>query len=764
MSAIHVFALLTLLALTATLPARAQSPLFVAPTDLAPDVPTAFPRFHFGGADEQARLLNRYLWHHFHNRLGHGLVLFNREYLLKADMWMAGAAVAQRGGHSIQEVHREDLNQIRVHPDGYVDTHQHFSHAYDFGWPFPLWTQSGRGPDEVRGVTAGWHFQTRRPAHGGWVYDALQAWNRPEYWQETATRGWGLHNVRSLGIVDERWRLETVGASPAIETPEGMTIDAFNAPILQLRWKRSGEAPTGSLPYIEWMREGDADYAPERRVLFDRGSAHWEHITGVRHSIVYMHRHPLWQGTIRRMRIQLAPGESGVTFDVDSFFTAYKTRHTINNPVYILAAWEYFRWTGDVAFLREHANRIRKALSYQETVMGGRRHNLIRNEWPGHDGRTGWVTRPDGTKQMRPGRAMGSNYFDLLPFGGEDAYATNQYHASLLAVADMEEAVRARPEWGVPLGAAAKDPADLRAHAAAVRRKANRRFWNAETGRFVACIDRDGVARDFGFTFLNLDAIWYGLATPRRARAIMDWITGRRIVAGDTSTGADIYRWRFGPRATTRRNVEWYKSAWWAPESIAFGGQIQDGGAVLGFAFYDLWARLQVLGPDDAWQRLTELLAWDKEVHEAGGYRAYYASGKRGTTLQGGGTAGGIGIDFEFFESSLPPTIVVRGFLGIEPTADALRIRPRLPRAVPSMGIAGLRYRGSDLDVRASRDEIAVHLAQAPREPLRVDLGGRWLLNGAGEPAAAFAIEKAGVHRFTPAPRGGAAGVRGRRR
>ena len=138
----------------------------------------------------------------------------------------------------------------------------------------------------------------------------------------------------------------------------------------------------------------------------------------------------------------------------------------------------------------------------------------------------------------------------------------------------------------------------------------------------------------------------------------MEWIAGRRIVAGDTSQGADIYHWRFGPRATTLRNLDWYGQGWHGPESIPWGGQVQDGGAVLGFSFYDLWARLKVLGPDDCWQRLLEILAWEKDVQSAGGYRKYYEGGKRGTTLQGGGTAGGLGIDYEFYESSLVPSIV----------------------------------------------------------------------------------------------------------
>jgi len=46
-----------------------------------------------------------------------------------------------------------------------------------------------------------------------------------------------------------------------------------------------------------------------------------------------------------------------------------------------------------------------------------------------------------------------------------------------------------------------------------------------------------------------------GMARPDQAAAILDWIDGRRDVAGDTSRRADIYHWRFGPRSTTKRSV-----------------------------------------------------------------------------------------------------------------------------------------------------------------------------------------------------------------
>ena len=102
--------------------------------------------------------------------------------------------------------------------------------------------------------------------------------------------------------------------------------------------------------------------------------------------------------------------------------------------------------------------------------------------------------------------------------------------------------------------------------------------------------DLSGSSYDHGFTFVNLEAIAYGMASEDQAEKILDWLDGKRIVAGDTATGTDTYHWQFTPRATTRRNVETYVWAWSAPEAIEFGGQVQDGGAVLGFSYYDLMA------------------------------------------------------------------------------------------------------------------------------------------------------------------------------
>lgn len=712
----------------------------------APEVPAApegFTTFEFEGAPDQAATLNGFTWYHFHTRGGNGPVLFNKEYLTTADLWL-NEARPRETEQLIQAVHRGNLLEMQLDPEGYVHTHQHFSHAHDEGWPFPLWTQSGAGSAGVLGQTAGWHFQPVE-AVPGWVKGYLEGWNDPRWYGDGAVTSWTVEGATSSGIVNNRWHIEPAGAQAILISPDGVNIDAFQAPFLQLRWQRSGTPQTQAPPYIEWLREGDAEYSAERRMHFypEKMALSTEFF----HSIMPMHRHPLWQGKITRMRLVLAPGEADVSFDIDSFFTVYDTRHTINNPIYILASWNYFRWTGDIAFLRSQINRMRTALRYQQTELGGLEHNFIRVTWPGHDGIPGYTTGPNGEKTIRGGHGIGNNYWDIMPYGGDDMYATSQYYAATLAMAEAEEAIEKHPGWSMSLGTLRLDPRELREHAEAVKRRANQKFWNETTGRFVGSIDVEGRAYDYGHSFLNLDAIWYGIATDEHAQSILSWLTGERVVEGDTSQGPDIYHWRFGPRATTLRNVEWYGQGWTAPESLAFGDQVQDGGAVLGFTFYDLWARLKYLGADNAWQRLSEILAWEAEVKAEGGYRAYYAPEKARGSLQGGGTPGGLGIDHEFYESSLLPAIVPFGFLGLSPGADTLHLAPKVPAAIPSITARNVRYRGVTLNVTAKAGEILVEVKQAPVLPFKMSAGTEWSLEG-GATGAPVTVSASGIYRW----------------
>ena len=160
---------------------------------------------------------------------------------------------------------------------------------------------------------------------------------------------------------------------------------------------------------------------------------------------------------------------------------------------------------------------------------------------------------------------------------------------------------------------------------------------------------------------------------------------------------------------------------------------MQDGGAVLGFSFYDVMGRIKTRGADDAWARLMEIREWDEEVSAYGGYRKYYGDGKGGTTLQGGGTAGGIGIDFEFTESSMLSAVVPFGFMGLNPDGQVLNIKPNLPEACPRMTVRNLLYCGVRMDVTVSEDRVKIIVHEAPAKPLTAVFKEKeYKLNGVG--------------------------------
>jgi hypothetical protein len=249
----------------------------------------------------------------------------------------------------------------------------------------------------------------------------------------------------------------------------------------------------------------------------------------------------------------------------------------------------------------------------------------------------------------------------------------------------------------------AYDPVDLHRHATDVKRAFGERFWNPATGRF-GTVDLDNNLHDYGFTFLNNEAVVFGLATVEQSKSIHAWINGSRTVEGDTSVGSDIYHWRFGPRSTTLRNIDYYFWGWSNPETVTWGHQVQDGGAVLGWSYYDLMARLKTAGPDNAAARLNEISRWFDDTQAEGGYRSYYGKDATRGSLQGGGTAGGLGLDREFYESVLMPQVMLYGFLGFLPTADGFAIDPRLPKNWPELTITRIHLHNHVLDITATRD------------------------------------------------------------
>ena len=659
-------------------------------------IPSDFPTFSVPGHEAEMRSIRQMYWlHNEHN--GPAATLWD-VWMVSPSLWPAlestGFAENRRRAWD------STLSSRIVDKDGFVSVHQHASIAHPLGWPFPFWTQGSGG--------IGWHFSFKDTVGEPWRPSELNTHD-----------GWRIEGAKDDGIGEDGWDLTLTEPKASITAP-AHAIDPFNAPFLQIRWKAIGLG--SAQPYIEWTTKDNPEFGPDRRFYFDPTDGN-----NVVHNAIPMYKSPAWMDEeIEQLRVGFGNAKPGAKVTVRALFTQYDTRHDINSQCFVRGCTKYFEWTRDINFLRRNINRMRLAMRFVMTEHDALERKYVYNTWVGHDGRSGLGFDKDGNKQILSGHGIGDNYWDLIPFGAKDCYASILYYEALHCMARIERVVREHPEWNVPVSESAFDPDILIRHAAEVKAEGNKLFWNSDTGRFVPGIDMDDKTHDYGLTSLNMEAIYYDFATPEHAKSILSWLDGDRTVDGDTSTGADIYHWRFAPRATTRRNVEFYFWAWSGPETIPWGGQVQDGGAVLGFSYHDLMARLRVLGPDDAAARLEEIIKWFDEVQAAGGYRKYY-DGSREGTLQGGGTAGGLGLDCEFMESVLVPQVMIDGFMGFEPLADGFRLEPKLPSGWPELKIDRISFHDYALAIRAANDAIEVTNDVRTDEPCVVRLSeGEW--------------------------------------
>ncbi len=678
-------------------------------TASATPIPEDFPRFVVPGYEHEMESLRALYWLHY-EPAGPLIPLWD-EWMPMSTLWPAVGAGPQLNAMCGRWA--QALADRKFNAEGYVLTQQHDGPAHAEGWPFPLWMQAG-------GI--GWHFR----GTGVSGYDAPPA--TPEGWTVTGGRG---------GEIGEKgWIVDLTEPGATLQTPP-FNVDAKSGPWLRLNWWATGIDHARC--FVEWTTEDQPEFAPDARAYFTAATPTGQSLTAPpmgpkaaaelatsvveTRTMIPVYRIPAWKGKITGLRIHFDnAGEAGLV--IKSFHTACDTRHNINDSNFIRGCHDYFLWTGDITFLREQIGRMRTAMRFIMNEFDTRRRKCVYTTWPGHEGRSGVRVAPDGTKTIVRGEGIGSNYWDLLPFGGEDALATIYYYDAVLNLAAIEEEILRHPQWCVATGAEAFDPADLRNHAQEVKEYGTKRFWNGATGRF-GTVDLDGVLHDYGFTFLNNEAVYYHFATPEQAASIHDWISGRRIVEGDTATGEDIYHWRFGPRSTTKRNLDYYFWGWSSPESIPWGYMVQDGGAVLGWSYHDLMARLMTDGPDDAWKRLKEILAWFDETQAAGGYREYYKDPSRGS-MQGGNVAGGLGLDKEFFESILVPQVMLYGFLGFHPTAEGFSVEPRLPKDWPELTITRIHLKGRVIDVSVRGETVNVMREATDRDPLNVSAPNGW--------------------------------------
>ncbi len=356
----------------------------------------------------------------------------------------------------------------------------------------------------------------------------------------------------------------------------------------------------------------------------------------------------------------------------------FHNRHYVNNACYINGMVHYCLQTGDEAFLQHvcavtgktNLEKLRLAMRYQLENLGGANGVLT-------------ITDPEvqGLASSKSG-----NYWDYFKFGHQAAYDNAEFYRSLFSMARLER------HFGNEARAAEYD-----ALAVKVKETFNELFWNEQTGRYIGWIDADGLKRDFGFTFVNQHILACGLAEKNRARRVLDWLDGKRIVKGEASTGEDIYHFGLGARANTvdmataPELVETWGGALDPDEEGTYGLSMQNGGAIFYTSYYDLHSRLNYAGIENAMKRLAGIV----DEFEKDELRRV-PSNHVGHTLI-------VGVLLCFPESGLVPMFYVDGILGVEPAANGLRIAPSLPADWDWASVKKYRFRGKDYSIRVDR-------------------------------------------------------------
>ena len=663
-----------------------------SPTETNPQIPENFPRFIVKDNEDTGKAMRDLFWYHYP---GAGpMSTFEDGWLVTPSLWPDTDK-----GQANRERWKNAFLARKIDATGYVETLQHDGYAHRDGWPFPLYSQGG----------------------AGWVFSHIHGAFYNEDYGVHLTKSldnFALKGISAKGITEKEGLQLQVTDSIAVFTTPVCDINAETIALLRFDWDILEARPT---IYLDWTADSEPEYSAGHRVTVPLPAE------GEFYTHLFINKVSGWKGKITCMRLTFENARNA-KINLRSWIATFDSRHVINQSCFIKGCYDYLQWTGDIDFLQKNMNRMRTALAYAISEFEMEKYHCVKVPWTGHDGRSGISYDPQtGKATPLVGIGIGGNYWDILPFGGKDCLGSIYYYDALLKMASLEEAILQHPEWAIAKTVTVRSPEWLRSLAQKLK-DANTMFWNARTGRFVASVDIDNVSWDYGFTFVNNEAIYYGYANDEQAKSILSWLNGDRIVDGDTSQGADIYHWRFGPRSTTKRNLEYYIWGWSGAATIPFGDQVQDGGAVLGFAFHDLMARIRYLGPDNAEKYLSETVRWFREVQDEGGYRKYYAPEKKRGNMQGGNVAGGLGLDLEFFESVLYPQVMLFGFMGFNPEMEGFSIYPKLPVNWPELTIDRIRWQDQTLTINASKNTITVSFA-GPERAVSIHLpAGQWKL------------------------------------
>ncbi len=300
-----------------------------------------------------------------------------------------------------------------------------------------------------------------------------------------------------------------------------------------------------------------------------------------------------------------------------------------------------------------------------------------------------------------------SNYWDNFCFGHTDAYESALFYHALDAMAYIEAAI-----------GHTEKAEEYTALMESVHRKFDEAFWDSEKGRYIDCIDADGVKHDYGLTFLNTEALAYGLGDETKYEQIFSWLDGKRIIPTDTIQGdeirsyTDVLNENLRGTPVKEQHFTALRSSTVAVESIridgkfwwnslnntikplgnaAFAKHLENGGYIFYTFYYELMARARYGKTDDIVRRtgeIADMYRFNGFVSDVGGWAE--------------------GLNGEFPENGLVPAAYIKGLLGLSPDTNGFVINPLIPEHSASLGTDSFYYGGNVYDVCVKANNLTV--------------------------------------------------------
>ena len=603
------------------------------------------------------------------------------------------------------------------------------SNLFGMGWPFPNYDGSNYYDWEFNGYevddTEGWTVDVEGDLTSSKIGDGV--WSNKIRNCKEITFGYEMGNA-------------------VIPTEEAPYLE------MDIRWCVDGDYTENDVDdvYVSWQVQGSNEWFTVKQSDY---TARTVPITAnyANHVYMPMYLHEAWgtdnKVTALKISVKAKEGKT-LTGEVNLNCVRgnYDSRQIDNGYNLLEAVKLYYEFTGDKQVLEDSLNRCRKVVMFMAYNLGGESGLVDLSNFVGHDG--GVIS--DGTAHT-----IASSYWDVLSLSPKSLYAQVLYYQTLQNLAYLERAAaeegltKEKPTIKLTDGGTIEydfTEASLLTLAKKVAHNVQKPvdkdnkvgFFDMEKGRFIEGFNMHGNVVDYGSTIFNNMVIAAGMATEYQSDKVVEWISGERIVAGDDATGYEgnleeylnygIYDYEFAPRTTTVKNSEQYTSGHYTEAKKAYSASCQDGGAILFTSYYDLMARIQTKGVDNAYERLKGIRDWYLKVYNYsqengyGGaqfYRGYYNS-EVGIPLQGMNVAGCLGLDSEFLENAIVYSIVPFGFFNLEGIGvKNLSVTPNVPEELDFWRMENLMYNGVRYDLEAGKDYVILESVRGNTDGLK---------------------------------------------